>query len=89
MADEETEHLIADWQLWGNVLRKKLLIVESDGSLREPFGTAFPLQVLDPEIPDVEAFLAQRSRVSQTPRTAAAGGGGRRSPSTRRRTRRC
>lgn len=35
----ETEHLIADWQLWGNVLRKKLLIAESDGSLREPFGT--------------------------------------------------
>jgi len=35
----ETENVIADWQLWGNVLRKKLLVAESDGSLREPFET--------------------------------------------------
>ena len=35
----ETDDLIADWQLWGSVLRRKLLVAESDGSLREPFET--------------------------------------------------
>ncbi len=35
----ETDHLIADWQLWSNVLRKKLLVAEIDGSFREPFAT--------------------------------------------------
>lgn len=35
----ETDHVIADWQLWGSVLRRKLLIADSDGSLREPFDT--------------------------------------------------
>ena len=35
----ETDHVIADWQLWASVLRKKLLVRESDGSLREPFDT--------------------------------------------------
>lgn len=36
---DETDHVIADWQMWGSVLRKKLLVVESDGTLREPFET--------------------------------------------------
>jgi len=35
----DTEHVIADWQLWGNVLKKKLLVTEFDGTLREPFDT--------------------------------------------------
>lgn len=35
----ETDHLIADWQLWANILRKKLLVAEIDGSFREPFAT--------------------------------------------------
>ena len=35
----ETDHVIADWQMWGSVLRKKLLVAESDGTLREPFET--------------------------------------------------
>lgn len=35
----DTEHVIADWQLWGNVLRTKLLVAEGDGTLREPFDT--------------------------------------------------
>jgi hypothetical protein len=37
--DTDSDHVIADWQLWGNVLRKKLLIADSDGTLREPFET--------------------------------------------------
>jgi hypothetical protein len=36
---EETDHVIADWQLWAKTLGKKLLVAESDGSLREPFET--------------------------------------------------
>ncbi len=36
---DETDHVIADWQLWGNVLRRKLLIADGDGSLREAFDT--------------------------------------------------
>jgi hypothetical protein len=36
---DETDHVIADWQMWGSVLRKKLLVAESDGTLREPFST--------------------------------------------------
>jgi Family of unknown function (DUF6101) len=36
---DETDHVIADWQMWGSVLRKKLLVAESDGTLREPFDT--------------------------------------------------
>jgi hypothetical protein len=36
---DETDHVIADWQMWGSVLRKKLLVAESDGTLREPFET--------------------------------------------------
>jgi hypothetical protein len=36
---EETDHLIADWQLWGRTLGKKLLVAEDDGTLREPFDT--------------------------------------------------
>jgi hypothetical protein len=35
----ETDHVIADWQLWGRELGKKLLVAEPDGSLREPFET--------------------------------------------------
>ena len=35
----ETDDVIADWQLWANVLHKKLLVAEMDGSLREPFAT--------------------------------------------------
>jgi len=36
---DETDHVIADWQLWAKTLGKKLLVAESDGSLREPFET--------------------------------------------------
>lgn len=35
----ETEHVIAEWQLWGRVLRQRLLVAETDGTLREPFDT--------------------------------------------------
>lgn len=42
---EESDNVIADWQLWGNVLGQKLLIAESDGSLREPFETVGLLQL--------------------------------------------
>ena len=35
----DTGDIIADWQLWASVLRRKLLVRESDGSLREPFET--------------------------------------------------
>ena len=35
----ETDYVIADWQLWGRALGKKLLVAEPDGSLREPFET--------------------------------------------------
>jgi hypothetical protein len=42
---DETEHLIADWQMWGSVLRKKLLVTDSDGTLREPFDTLGALTV--------------------------------------------
>jgi hypothetical protein len=38
VADDNGD-LVADWQLWGAVLRKKLLVADSDGSLREPFET--------------------------------------------------
>jgi hypothetical protein len=41
----ETDHLIADWQLWASVLRKKLLVAELDGSFREPFATLGVLPV--------------------------------------------
>lgn len=36
---EESDHVIADWQMWGAVLQKKLLVTQNDGSLREPFKT--------------------------------------------------
>jgi hypothetical protein len=35
----DTDHVIADWQLWAKALGKKLLVAEGDGSLREPFET--------------------------------------------------
>jgi len=35
----DTGDIIADWQLWATVLRRKLLVRESDGSFREPFET--------------------------------------------------
>lgn len=35
----ETDHVIADWQLWGRTLGKKLLVADGDGTLREPFET--------------------------------------------------
>jgi hypothetical protein len=44
---DETDHVIADWQMWGSVLRKKLLVAESDGSLREPFNMLGILAVGD------------------------------------------
>jgi len=43
----ETDDLIADWQLWANVLHKKLLVAEMDGSFREPFATLGLLPVND------------------------------------------
>ena len=36
---DDTDQIVADWQLWANVLRKKLLVTEIDGSFREPFAT--------------------------------------------------
>ena len=42
---DETEHVIADWQMWGSVLRQKLLVTDSDGTLREPFETLGALTV--------------------------------------------
>jgi hypothetical protein len=36
---DDTDYLIADWQLWAKALGKKLLVAEGDGSLREPFET--------------------------------------------------
>jgi hypothetical protein len=35
----DTENVVADWQLWGKVLCRKLLVADSDGTLREPFAT--------------------------------------------------
>jgi hypothetical protein len=34
----ESNDIVAEWQCWGRVLGLPLLIVESDGSLREPFA---------------------------------------------------
>jgi hypothetical protein len=34
---DDSGDLLADWQLWGAVLRKKLLVADGGGSLREPF----------------------------------------------------
>jgi hypothetical protein len=42
---DDTDQIIADWQLWANVLRKKLLVAEIDGSFREPFATLGMLPV--------------------------------------------
>jgi hypothetical protein len=42
---DETDQIIADWQLWANVLRRKLLVAEIDGSFREPFATLGMLPV--------------------------------------------
>jgi hypothetical protein len=39
----ETDSVVADWQLWGRVLRQRLLVAEGDGTLREPFATIGPL----------------------------------------------
>jgi hypothetical protein len=36
---DDTDHVIADWQMWAKALGKKLLVAEGDGSLREPFET--------------------------------------------------
>jgi hypothetical protein len=36
---EESGDLVADWQLWGAVLRKRLLVADGEGLLREPFET--------------------------------------------------
>jgi hypothetical protein len=44
---DETDHVIADWQLWGSVLQRKLLVAEADGSLREPFETSGSMLVGD------------------------------------------
>jgi hypothetical protein len=41
----ETDDVIADWQLWGRELGRKLLVAEPDGSLREPFESLGILRV--------------------------------------------
>jgi hypothetical protein len=33
----DTDHIVADWQLWGQMLGKKLLVDDGDGSFHEPF----------------------------------------------------
>jgi hypothetical protein len=35
----ETDDIVADWQVWGRVLRQRLLVAEGDGTLRQPFAT--------------------------------------------------
>lgn len=57
----ETDHLIADWRLWANVLRKKLLVAELDGSLREPFTTLGLLPVSE-KLPRRARRTALRAR---------------------------
>ena len=39
----ETDSVVADWQLWGRVLRQRLLVAEGDGTLREPIAMIGPL----------------------------------------------
>jgi hypothetical protein len=36
---DDTDHIVADWQLWARVLRRPLLVAERDGRLRAPFPT--------------------------------------------------
>lgn len=33
----DTDHVVADWQLWARTLGKKLLVDDGDGTFREPF----------------------------------------------------
>ena len=61
----ETDHLIADWQLWSNVLRKKLLVAEIDGSFREPFATLglLPVNETIPRRTRRTALRARRPKI--------------------------
>jgi hypothetical protein len=45
-----SDDILAEWQTWGRVLGLPLLVVEADGSLREPFARLGPLRV-DPPTP--------------------------------------
>jgi hypothetical protein len=61
----DSENVIADWQLWGNVLKKKLLVTEFDGTLREPFDTIglLMLGVVRPRRIRRTALRARRPRM--------------------------
>jgi hypothetical protein len=61
----ETDHVIADWQLWGRELGKKLLVAEPDGSLREPFETLGVLMLgrIAPRRPRRTALRTRRPKM--------------------------
>jgi hypothetical protein len=61
----ETDHVIADWQLWGRELGKKLLVAEPDGSLREPFETLGVLMLgrVAPRRPRRTALRTRRPKI--------------------------
>jgi hypothetical protein len=41
--------VLAEWQLWGRVLGLPLLVVEADGSLREPFQRLGAVRIAKPQ----------------------------------------
>lgn len=47
-AAAESDDIVAVWQSWGRVLGLPLLVVESDGSLREPFARLGALRIEPP-----------------------------------------
>ena len=61
----DTGDIIADWQLWASVLRRKLLVRESDGSLREPFETIgmLPVGEVGPRRMRRTAIRARRPKI--------------------------
>jgi hypothetical protein len=47
-ASAASDDVLAEWQSWGRVLGLPLLVVEADGSLREPFARLGALRVEPP-----------------------------------------
>jgi hypothetical protein len=57
----DSDHIVADWQLWGSILGQKLLVADGDGTLREPFES-LGLLMLGAERPRRVRRTALRTR---------------------------
>jgi hypothetical protein len=64
-AAHEADDVLAEWHMWGRIFGLPLLVVDSDGKLREPFARLGALRIGDPceRVRRRAALIMRRPRI--------------------------